>query len=134
MSEAYDKAAARRQRGNEKLLAALAAGNTIPEAAKIAGLSPRTAHRRVADPLFPAELDVYRREIVRRSAASLETAVTSAIATLEALLADRDSWVRLRAATALLTAAVQLREVQALEDRLMALEERARELPLAAIQ
>jgi HEAT repeat protein len=60
--------------------------------------------------------------------------VTSAIATLEALLADRDSWVRLRAATALLTAAVQLREVQALEDRLMALEERARELPLAAIQ
>jgi hypothetical protein len=88
----------------------------------------------MANPLFRAELDEYRREVVRRASASLETAVGSAVATLEALLANRDPWVRLRAASALLNAAVQLRDIQVLEERLMSLEERARELPLAAIQ
>jgi hypothetical protein len=125
---------ARRRRGDERLLAALASGLTIPEAAKEAGLSPRTAHRRMANPLFRAELDEYRREVVRRASASLETAVGSAVATLEALMADRDPWVRLRAASAILSAAVQLKDIQVLEERLMSLEEQARELPLAAIQ
>ena len=41
-------------RGEELLLAALAAGSSVEAAAAAAGLSVRTVYRRLADPLFAA--------------------------------------------------------------------------------
>lgn len=127
--EKLDKPAVRR-RGDEILLAALAAGHSNPEAGKIAGLSAKTVQRRLRDPLFRAELDDLKREIVQQTAASLSTAATSAVATLEMLMASRDEWVQLRAAKEILDVSIRYREALELPERIAALEERARELSL----
>jgi hypothetical protein len=49
---------------HQKLLVALAAGHTQPEAARIVGVTTRTVRRYVADPLFRAELEETMRELV----------------------------------------------------------------------
>ncbi len=113
------------------MLAALAAGHSNPEAGKIAGLSSKTVQRRLADPLFRAELDDVKLQIVQQTAASLSDAATSAVAALKILLASRDEWVQLRAASAILDVAIKYRETLDLSERLVALEERARELSVA---
>lgn len=118
---------ARRRRGDEVLLAALAAGHSHPEAGKLAGLSERTVRRRLADPLFRAELDAMKREVVQRTAASLADASTEAVGTLRLLLASREEWVQLRAAVSLLDVTIRYRETLELSERLAALEERTRE-------
>jgi hypothetical protein len=41
---------------DELLLSALAAGSTVEEAARTAGVSTRTAYRRLADPAFARRL------------------------------------------------------------------------------
>jgi hypothetical protein len=125
--ERLDKPAVRR-RGDEMLLSALAAGHSNPEAGKIAGLSSKTVQRRLSDPLFRAELDDLKRQMVQQTAASLSTVATSAVATLEKLLASRDEWVQLRAAKEILDVSIRYREALELPDRIAALEERAREL------
>jgi hypothetical protein len=117
-----------RRRADEALLAALAAGHTYQEAATLANLSLRTVKRRMADPLFRLELDDVKREVTQRTAASLGDASTSAVATLKALLADRDPWVRLRSSQAILDVTIKYRETLELTERLGALEERAREI------
>lgn len=96
----------------------------------LAGLSHTTVKRRMADPLFRLELDDLKRVVVQQTAASLGDAATSAVATLKALLADRDPWVRLRSATVLLDVSVKYREALELSERVGALEERAREIAL----
>jgi hypothetical protein len=73
-------------------------------------------------------LDDLKRQMVQQTAASLSTAATSAVATLETLLASRDEWVKLRAAKEILDVSIRYRESLELLDRLTALEERAREL------
>jgi hypothetical protein len=117
-----------RRRGEELLLGALAAGHTYPEAAKLANLSLATVKRRMADPLFRLELDDLKRQVTQQTAASLGDASTSAVATLKALLADRDPWVRLRSSQAILDVTIKYRETLELTERLAALEERAREI------
>ena len=102
-----DKPRARR-RGDEQLLAALAAGHTYAEAAKIAGLGRRTVERRMTEPLFRAELDEAKRTVVQQSAASLAQASTSAIAKLESLLQHRDPWVQFKSAVALVEFSVRV--------------------------
>ena len=123
--------AARRRRGDEQILSALAAGKSYREAAREAGLSYKTVQRRVADPLFRAELDDLKRNVVRQAAAHIANAATSAVAALEALLADRDPWVRLRAAAKILDTAIDYNQEALITDRIAALEERANELRAA---
>lgn len=117
---------ARRRKGDEAVLAALAAGHSHAEAAKIAGLSAKTVQRRMADPLFRAELDELKLHVVQQTAASLSDAATSAVFTLKKLLASRDEWVQLRSASAILDVAVRYRETLELSERVAELEERAR--------
>ena len=122
-----------RHRGDEAILAALAAGHTYDEAATLAKVSRRTVERRMADPLFRAQLDDAKRIVVQQTAASLAQASASAIAKLEALLQHRDPWVQFKSATALVEFSIRVRESEGYEDRLAALEERARELQAAAV-
>jgi len=65
---------------------------------------------------------------VQQSAASLAQASTCAIAKPEALLQHRDPWVQFKSAVALVEFSVRVRESEGFDDRLAALEERAREL------
>lgn len=119
---------ARRRKGDEAVLAALAAGHTNVEAAKIARLSAKTVQRRLNDPLFRAELDELKLQVVQQTAAGLGDAATSAVFTLKKLLASRDEWVQLRSASTILDVAVKYREALELSERVAQLEERAREV------
>jgi hypothetical protein len=125
-----DRPAARR-RGDEVILAALAAGHSLGEAAKIAGLSRKTVQRRMADPLFRGELEEVKLQIVQQTAASLSDAATSAVHTLKLLLTSQDEWVQLRSATAILDVSIKYREALDLTERVAGLEERLRELAMA---
>ena len=118
---------ARRTTTHQKLLVALAAGHTQPEAARIVGVTTRTIRRYVADPLFRAELEEAKRELVAGVCASMVDAATSAVGTLKELLASRDEWVKLKSANAILDMSLRYREAEQ-DSRIAALEERARDL------
>src|ERR1044072_1677689 len=52
------------QKGDALLIPALASGETVQGAAKIAGVGERTATRRLTDPAFRAEVQHVQREMV----------------------------------------------------------------------
>jgi hypothetical protein len=110
---------------DERLLTALACGATVEAAARQAGVSERTAYRRLADRDFRRRLQGVRADFVRRTAGTLTAAATEAVRTLlELLRAPAAAAVRLGAARAVLEIGLRLREAADLEERLDALEER----------
>jgi hypothetical protein len=114
-----------RKNADEALLLALACGATVEQAAQKAGVSARTAHRRLADPAFRHRVQVARGEMVQRSAAMLTAAALEAVKTLLTLQhAAVPAAVRLGAARAVLEIGVKLREMADVEERLTALERR----------
>jgi hypothetical protein len=54
-------------RGNAALLTALASGQSVKSAARAAGVSERTAFRRVADPVFRQAVSQARAELLARA-------------------------------------------------------------------
>jgi hypothetical protein len=54
----------------------------------------------MADPLFRAEVEEMKLQIVQSTAASLATLATKAVATLEPLLLDGEPWLRQKTTTA----------------------------------
>ena len=88
--------------GDEKLFAALVSGCHIENAALAAGISERTAYRRLEDPEFRTRLDRSRRELRESILARLSDAGLDAISTLVDLLDSDDDNVRLKAAKTLL--------------------------------
>jgi hypothetical protein len=114
-----------RKEADEALLQALACGATVEAAARAAGVSARTAHRRLADPGFSARAQQARADMVRRTAGTMTAAATEAVRTLlELLKAPSPAGVRLGAARAVLEIGLKVREVADIEQRLAALEER----------
>jgi hypothetical protein len=111
-----------RKRAEDSLLAALAAGNTVEDAAKAAGLSPRTAYRRLADPQFARRLAQARDELISSALGELVDCASEAVATLRALLSASDERVRLGAAKSTLEQLLRLRETLMLNQRLAAVE------------
>jgi hypothetical protein len=110
------------RRGDDSLLAALAAGSTVEVAAKAAGLSVRTAYRRLADPVFARRLAKARDELISNALGELVECASEAVATLRALLSASDERVRLGAAKSTLDQLLRLRETLMLSQRLAALE------------
>jgi hypothetical protein len=110
------------RRGDDSLLAALAAGSTVEVAAKAAGLSVRTAYRRLADPVFARRLAQARDELISNALGELVECASEAVATLRALLSASDERVRLGAAKSTLDQLLRLRETLMLSQRLAALE------------
>jgi phage terminase small subunit len=88
---------------DELLIAHLAAGKTVREAARLAGCSEATAHRRLADPAFRQAVRRVRQKLIEALCGDLRKAATLAISTLEALLTSDEPMIRLRAADAILT-------------------------------
>jgi hypothetical protein len=112
----------RRTQSEEMLLAALAAGTPVEQAAAAAGLSVRTAYRRLADPAFRGRLARARDALIETALGELVDSASHAVATLGALLASPDERVRLGAAKAVLEQLLRLRETVGLGQRVAALE------------
>src|SRR2546430_17539526 len=84
-----------RNRGDELLLGALAAGSPVEQAAETAGVSGRTAYRRLADPVFARRLAQARDDLISGALGELADCASAAVATLRALLSATDERVRL---------------------------------------
>lgn len=111
-----------RKKRHDALLLALAAGNTVRDAARLAGVSERTATRRVADPESHQRIAQLQAEMVARALGKMADAMSAAADTLRALLNARRETVRLGAARALAELTPKLRENVELEHRLAELE------------
>jgi hypothetical protein len=111
-----------RNRGDELLLGALAAGSSVEDAARTADVSTRTAYRRLADPTFAGRLAQARDELISAALGELVECASEAVATLRALLSASDERVRLGAAKSTLEQLLRLRETLTLSQRLAALE------------
>jgi hypothetical protein len=112
------------KKGDPELLLALACGASMESAARKAGISIRTAYRRLENPEFRRRLQALRAEMVQRAAGTLIAAALEAIKTLLVLLQPPNTGaVRLGAARTVLEAGVKMREAGDLEERLATLEQ-----------
>lgn len=116
-------AAGGRQNADSALIAALTTGATIKEAAKDAKVSERTAYRRLEDPGFKAQLSAARDLLIGETVGRLVAATSSAVDTLQELLADERSTVRLGAARSIIEQALRIREASELAERVTRLEQ-----------
>jgi hypothetical protein len=115
-----------RKAAHETLLMALACGATIELAAQKAGLSERTAYRKLADPSFYKQVQQRRTELVQRTIGMLTGAGLGSVKTLVDLQQDASipPAVRRSAARDVLHMGLRFAERAELEQRLDALEER----------
>jgi molybdenum-dependent DNA-binding transcriptional regulator ModE len=112
------------KKGDQELLLALACGASVESAARKAGVSVRTAYRRLENPQFRQRLQALRTSMVQRAAGTLIAAGLEATKTLLALLQPPNTGaVRLGAARTVLEVGVKMREVSDLEERLANLEQ-----------
>jgi hypothetical protein len=86
-----------KKRGDEALLLGLASGLSVPLAAQAAGLSERTAYRRLEDPAFRARVEEMRDEMVSRTIGRLVALGELTVSALESLLGSPDPTIRLGA-------------------------------------
>ncbi len=105
------------------LIAALAAGKPVAEAAKLAGVSERTVYRRLADSLWRRRVAAARTELLARAVGILAEGTTAAAATLRLLLRSDSPSVQLAAARAILDQTTRGIELLDLAERVSALEE-----------
>ncbi len=113
-----------RKNADVAILATLAGGGTVEEAAKQAGVSERTVYRRLEEPAFKRQVSEARADLVRQSVGKLARISSAAATTLGLLLKAESESVRLGAARAVLELGTKMREADELEARLAALEER----------
>jgi hypothetical protein len=100
----------------------------VEAAARQAGVSESTAHRRLHQPDFQRRLQQLRHEMLQRTAGELTAASTEAIQTLlELLKPPAPPAVRLGAARSVLELGIKVREVADLQERVAALELQAAE-------
>lgn len=104
------------------LALALAAGRSITAAAEQAGVSRRTATRKVADPAFRQLVAELRADFIGQAVGRLAHNMTRAADGLAAMLDSTDERVRLRVSRAVLTLGVKLHEEVDLELRLREVE------------
>jgi hypothetical protein len=115
-----------RKKADEALLRGLACGATVDSAARAAGISARTAHRRLKEEAFQKKLQDVRAEMVQRTAGMLTGSGLEAGKTLVSLLDSTvPPTVRHGAARTILELGLKLRENAEMEERIAALEARA---------
>jgi hypothetical protein len=110
----------------ESLLQALVCGATVENAARKAGVSERTAYRRLNDSKFRQRLADLRLEMIQRTAAMLTGAGMVSVKTLVDLQQDVEvsAGVRRHAARDVLEMGLKLRDHSDVEARLAAIEAR----------
>ncbi len=113
-----------KKRLDDKLLMALACGGTVDQAAQAAGLSKRTAYRRLKNPDFRRRLTELRTDMATRTSGLLIAAGGEFVKTLmELAKPTAPAAVRLGAARAGLELGIRTRESVELEARVAALEQ-----------
>ena len=113
-----------KQHADQIILLALACGATPETAARQAGVSERTVHRRLADPKFRQKLEQLRTDMMQRTASGLAAAGSESVRTLLDLQkASVPPATRLGAAKAVLEMSMKLREMTDLKERIAALEQ-----------
>jgi hypothetical protein len=115
-----------RRRGNDETLRlALACGATVEAAALKAGVSVRTAYRRLKCPEFQEALKALREDFVRRTSAALTaTAMETSRLLIDLQKSAAPPGVRLGAMRTVLQYAGKLRDEVDLLSRIVALEEK----------
>ncbi len=109
-------------RGPEALTAALAAGTSVVEAARLAGISERTAWRRLEDAETQQQIRDARAAVFASVVGQVTAGMTAAVETLLRNLAAEQPAVQVRAAATLLDQVVKLRASEDLERRVAELE------------
>jgi hypothetical protein len=112
-----------RKNADAALVLALAGGKTVEAAAGEAGVSERTAYRRLEDPEFRRRVTEARATMVERALGKTADGMADAADTLRRLLTAGSGPVQLGAARSLLELGVKLRESVELEERIAALED-----------
>jgi hypothetical protein len=120
----------RRQKAESVLIAALAGGSTIRDAASQAGVAESTVYRRLDDANFCRQVSEVRGEMLERAVGAMADASTKAAGKLKDLLDAESEHVQLSAARSILELGVKLREATELEKRIAELEARAAEGPM----
>ena len=106
------------------LCAALLSGLSYEDAAEVSGCSRSTVARRMREPGFRARLDQVRAEALARVADRLAAEAIESVSTLASIRSNPNTpaTVQVRAATAILDAALKYRAATELEARISALE------------
>ena len=115
-------AAKQGQTRDDVLAIALARGVSIRGAARQAGFSPRTAHRRLADRVFVERVEQFRRTMLDECIGILTSSNIAAARALRKLLTDQVAGIRLAAARTILDSSLRFRDHLEIELRLAALE------------
>jgi Homeodomain-like domain len=102
---------------------ALASGNSIAQAAEQFGVSRRTVERHLARPEFRRRVMRYRGELIGNALGRMADNITRAADTVARLLDSNDPAVALRAARALLSLGLRLRDSVEIADRVQELED-----------
>lgn len=119
--------AAKANKRTDLLILAMAEGLSIADAAERAGVSERTAHRRLAEPDVQARLEKLRDEMFSRATRHLSGLSLRAARKLGELIDEPDRTVALRAIKVILETGCRLREMVSIEERIAALEAAAAE-------
>lgn len=114
--------------GDDALILALSAGDTVTGAAAKAGTSERTAYRRLADEDFRRAVSEARGRLFDAALGKLAGIAAKAADTLDRLMDDEKANVALGAAKAVLELGPRLRELTELEERLTRLESNAEDI------
>ena len=112
-----------RSNADHLLVAALAAGSTIRDAATAAGVGERTVRRRLKDPSFRAQVDAARHTAIDLAVARLSDSAGFAATALRQLAESAQAeTVRLGACRTILELGLKWREHGDLTERIAALE------------
>jgi hypothetical protein len=111
-----------KRQSDELLIAALASGQTLAQAAQAGRVSVSTVERRLRLPAFRARVAVARSAALERAISILAERSADAALTLAALLASDEDGMRLQAASRLLKLAIEGHQQHNVDERLRALE------------
>jgi hypothetical protein len=114
-----------RREADELLIHGLASGLAVEDAARKAGVSKSTAHRRLREEEFCARVKQERAGMLERAQGVLSACASSASVTLGELLKSTNEKTRLAAAKSILETAVRMKDSIELEESIAALEQAA---------
>jgi uncharacterized membrane protein YqiK len=105
------------------LATAISAGASTAEAAEKAGLSQRTAQRRIADPEFQQQVAQLRSKLMARALDKMAENMTRAADAIARLIDADNPAISLRASRSMLTLSLRLHDALDLDQRITALKE-----------
>lgn len=109
-----------------KALDALISHDSIDQACKACGISRATMYRYLKEPLFEKELKAAKRQLINRAILRLQQTCGDAARTLGEICKDKEATAasRVSAAKEILSNALKALELEDIETRLKALEEK----------